>query len=258
MALDTSSYLTHAKKIVSDVSSYLSQNFGTIKVMRHKKDDHFGIQEDLEANQMYEDFFRKTTPEVGLFTEEGEQNLNSEYIWLVDPIEGTSNYRVGIPFFATQVCLVHNGDPLLSVISAPILGHTFWATKGQGAFFNDIKIIPQSVTESKKALVSFVKGTEKVHSEWYAKTLTTILPQVRTIRSFGSCGLEMCYTAAGMIDVFISHGCKPYDYVPASLIMSEVGLKVTNLEGKPWNIDYDSILATNKQLYPQIFNILNG
>src|SRR3990172_3448656 len=79
-------------------------------------------------------------PEISLYTEEGEKNLDSDLVWVVDPIDGTSNYRVGNPFYGTQICLLYRNDPLISIISAPSLKQTFRAIKGKGSFLNNNKI----------------------------------------------------------------------------------------------------------------------
>lgn len=250
------SYFKTANSVVDDVSEYLIKNFGGIKNITHKSDSHYGIEEDKIANQMYEDFFKEKTPELSLYTEEGERDLKNNLVWVVDPIEGTSNYRAGNPFFATQVCLLENDKPVLAIVNAPILRQKFTAIKGSGAYLNNKKIKPTKLNVLSRALIDQNRGMKNTDKDLSVKILSKIIKKVRTNRIFGSCGLEMCYAAAGITDIFLGSGSQIYDYLPGAFIAKEAGAKVANFKGSEWSILDNNILISNNVLVNDILKLL--
>lgn len=248
MKLNFHKYLKVARLAVEEASNYLKIHFGKIKKMTHKKDRHYCIVDDINVNNIYETLLKKFTPEVGLYTEEGKRDISSDLIWVVDPLEGTSNFRVGIPFFATQICLLENKIPVLSILKAPILSQDFYAIRGIGTFLNNKKVFISNTEDLNKCLINIGKGTNKEDNIWYTKTVTRILPHVRTIRSLGSCGLELAYTASGKIDCTIYNGGNSYDYAPGVFLIREANGMVLNEKGNEWKFGDSYLLATNKIL----------
>ena len=234
--------------VVREASKFLIANFGPTKNATHKTEHHFGIEDDIKLNDFYEKKLKRLTPEISLYTEEGEKNLDSDLVWVVDPIDGTSNYRVGNPFYGTQIFLLYRNDPLISIISAPSLKQTFRAIKGKGSFLNNNKIKVTPLVNLKESLVSIGKGTKYSDNLWYGGILKNMLEQVRTFRHFGSAGLELAYTASGKIDIYINKGAHFYDYTPGVLIVREAGGVVTDFNGNEWNINEDSLIASNRTL----------
>ena len=176
--------------------------------------------------------------------------------WVVDPIEGTSNYRVGNPFFATQVCLLENSQPVVSVVYAPYLKQMFTATIGKGTYLNDKKVDMETSKNIKESLISFNKGTSIKDLEWLAQTVKKILPKVRTIRMYGATGLDLAYVASGMIDININKGSQLYDYAPGVLLVRESGGVVLNEQGKNWEIKDNFIVASNSKLAIEVLKII--
>ena len=251
-------YLAVARKVAKEAGEYLLRNFGEVKMMTHKHDGHFGIEDDKVTNSIYEKLLKKSTPEVGLYTEEGRRDTSKELTWVIDPLEGTSNYRVGIPFFATQICLLKSKDPLISVIIAPKLSQEFYATKGGGTFLNGKKVSVSKLSNLSKALINIGKGTKHKDNIWYAKTVSKFLSHVRTIRSLGSCGLELAYCASGKIDAVIYNGAQPYDYATGVLLIREGGGTIVNEGGKDWQFGDRYLLVSNKNLVPKLHKILQN
>jgi myo-inositol-1(or 4)-monophosphatase len=250
-------YENTAGEINSLAAEFLKSHFGTPKTSTHKSDSHYGIQEDLEANKMYEDYLRKNTPEVALFTEEGERNLDNEFVWVVDPIEGTSNYKSCNPFWATQIALLQDGEPVISVVNAPVLGQKFTAVKGEGAYLNGIKIKPTSLKELNLALIDMCRGTKDIDKEWMASTLSKVIKHVRTNRVFGSSGLQTAYSASGITDIFINNGSQLYDILPGILIAREAGASVLNFNGGEWTSEDSGYIVSNKILAEAVIKLLN-
>jgi myo-inositol-1(or 4)-monophosphatase len=255
---DLDSYLKIATEISKKVGHFIIGEFGSVKEMSHKGGTHYTIKEDKIANDMYEEFLRKETPDIGLYTEEGERNLDKELVWIIDPIDGTSNYRVGNPFFVTQIALLHKGEPVVAVVYAPILNMEFSAIKGMGVFCNGKKIQVSLLSQMEKSLVAFSKGTDKVSADWLSKTISLLSDEVRTIRVFGSLGLDLSFTASGKIDIYVNSGSDLYDYAPGVLLIREAGGEVLNHDGDQWTYQDKTVVAGNKALVEEVVKILKG
>ena len=250
-------YLKIANKVVDAAADYLIKKFGSIKKMSHKEGSHYGIREDIDCNRLYEKLLTRYTPEFSLYTEEGKKSLENEYVWVVDPIDGTSNYSVGNPFFATQICLLAREEPVLSVVYAPLLKQRFVATKGGGSFLNNNQVFVGMLEDMKRAVLVVGKGTNPQDTDWYIDTIAKVLKSVRTVRNFGSCGLEMSYVASGKLDIYLNHGSHIYDYAPGVLMVSESGGQVINGDGKAWSIADKLLIASNKNLVSKVLEIIN-
>lgn len=249
-------FLKIANKIVNDVSKFLVDDFGAKKEMTHKTQSHFGIKNDLIANKMYEDYFKAKTPEISLYTEEGDKNLNHGYVWVIDPIEGTSNYRAGNPFWATQISLLNNSVPVLSIVNAPFLKMKFTAIKNKGAFLNSKKISVSSEENLDRALVDFGRGTKDSDKDWFSIVLSKLIKKIRTNRTFGACGLDIAMCAAGITDAYINLGSEIYDYLPASLLVSESGGNIVNFKGEKWTINDPDFLCGNTKIVSDILKLI--
>jgi len=249
-------YLKIANKVVDAAADYLIKKFGSIKTMSHKEGSHYGIREDIECNRLYEKLLTRYTPEFSLYTEEGKKSLENEYVWVVDPIEGTSNYSVGNPFFATQICLLSRKEPVISVVYAPLLKQRFIATKGGGAFLNNNQVFVDILEDMKRAVLVVGKGTNPQDTDWYIDTIAKVLKSVRTVRNFGSCGLEMSYVASGKLDIYLNHGSQIYDCAPGVLMIREGGGKVLNYRGEEWSLKDKDLIAANKTLVNKVLRII--
>ena len=254
--IDINKYFKIADEINNKVATFLLEKFGTKKEMFRKTDSHIGIPEDVESNNEYVNFLEAKSPNAGLYTEEGNKDLKSDMIWVVDSIEGTSNYRSGNPFWATQIALLYENDPLLAIVNAPSLNQKFWAMKARGAFLNGKKIRVNKLKDLGMALVDFGRGTKDVDKDWAAITLSNLGRKIRTNRAYGSSGLGIAYCAAGISDAYLASGGKVYDYLPACLIIREAGGVALNLKGKDWRMEDPDVLATNEALAGDILEVL--
>ncbi len=254
--IDLDKYFKVAETINDKVSDFLLDSFGGQKNMIHKSDSHYSISEDLKSNEMYESYLKENTPEVALYTEEGERNLNNDLVWVVDPIEGTSNYRGGNPFFASQIALLYKDEPVIAIVNAPVLKQKFSAIKGRGSFLNGKPIKPTTLTDISKTLLEMSRGTKDSDKDWYVETMRKVIKKVRTVRSFGSTGLCLSYLAAGIVDIYVSSGSQPYDYLPGSLIVRESGAVTLNEDGDGWDYKDSLMLASNQKLATEMLKII--
>jgi myo-inositol-1(or 4)-monophosphatase len=246
-----------ALSVSRKAGNYLKENFGSFKVTKAKEYLHYGIKEDVVCNTIYENYLKRYTPKVSLYTEEGSRVLGSDFTWVVDPIDGTSNYAVGNPLFVTQIALLEKQEPILSVIYAPILKQEFVSIKGKGSFLNGNKVSVSKKVIGERFSVSFAKGREMIYSNWYIEVMGSMVKRASTPRVFGSAGIEMAYTAAGKLDCFLSNGCKIYDLVPGYLLIKEAGGLIVNDKGKEWSLKDSFLLAGNRKLVKNIQKIIN-
>jgi len=247
-------YLDIAKIVAGQAGKFLKSRFGGIKEMSEKETGHFEIPEDKQTNEIYEKYLKKVTPEIGLYSEESERNLTQDLTWVIDPIEGTSNYRIGVPFFATQICLVEKGELVVAVINAVCTDNMYWAIKGKGAFQNN-----SSIKIGKERLN---RGLVAVERGWGNNFANEAVKQFggrsRTIRWYGATGLSMAFTAAGGIDLYLNKGSNLYDYAPGVLLVRESGGVVWNLAGEEWNINSREVIAGNREIVEEGLEVLRS
>lgn len=182
-------------------------------------------------------------PDHGIVGEEGTAvNPDAEYQWIIDPIDGTSNFVNGIPIFGASIALAKDGEVILGVIYNPVTDSLFVAEKGKGATYNG-KTIQVSEQDAKNGLVTFGYGAGL--GELRDKTLLAACAYFKSRRTLGSTAVELCYIARGGIEGTIIKALKPWDYAAGALIVTEAGGMVTDHTGAPWKIDSGDILASN-------------
>lgn len=246
--------LSIGTQAVQQAGKFLLQNFGSTKKTQHKSGTHYGIAEDIQSDQIIRDFLKKYSPTVSIFSEEGG-HFNPELGWVVDALDGTSNYRVGIPMFVVQLALVKNEMTVVSVVFAPALDLLFTATKGRGATLNRQPIQVSGVTAINESMVSLNKGTQRKDLRWYASTVTKVMRYVRTTRHFGSAGLMLAYVASGKLDGYLDSGSQLYDVAPGTLLVREAGGIVMNFKGNEWSVDDRTVVASNPHLVHRLVNM---
>ncbi len=177
---------------------------------------------------------------------------------MIDPLDGTTNFAHGYPFFCVSIALEQNGQVALGVVYNPISDELFYAVRGEGAFLNDEKIhvsMVESINESLMA-TGFPPDTRHspINNMSEFKTLTDMS---HGVRRDGSAALDLCYVACGRIDAFWERKLAPWDVAAGSLIVEEAGGKVSNLEGDALDIDRGHILASNGLIHSQIIHVLH-
>ncbi len=154
---------------------------------------------------------------------EGEEGL-----WCIDPIDGTSNFVNGVPYFAVSVALMRRGRPVLGVVHDPVAGETFYAASGGGAFLDGEPLpIKGFVPQLRNAMA----GADLKRVPRALATALVDRPPIASLRSFGAGTLEWCYVAAGRMDVYLHGGQKLWDYAAGSLILAEAGGSMAGLHG---------------------------
>lgn len=194
-----------------------------------------------------------------LSEEAGEIRQDSEYKWIIDPIDGTVNYANGIPICCVSIGLEIGGKMEMGAVYNPFINEFFFAQRGFGATMNDKKI---SVTDRADVLKScLVTGFPYTYLDMPNGPLQVFEKFIRKgvpVRRLGSAAIDLCWVAAGRFDGFYEHKLNAWDSAAGFLIVEEAGGKVTDLSGKPYNPYQPGIIASNGKIHDELVRIVNG
>jgi len=202
---------------------------------------------DLASQRVIHEFLLRECPGHGFLGEEetGLSSAVSEYRWIVDPLDGTSNYVHRFPYYAVSVAVEHQGRLLAGAIYDPTRDEMFAAARGEGARLNGERIEPSSTERLAQAMAVASLPPKTTPESPEVRRFLRILSQAQTVQRTGSAALNLCYVAAGRMDAFWSTTLKPWDMAAGVLIVEEAGGKVTAIDGGPFRLENPSVLATN-------------
>lgn len=237
--------LDKGKQGLATEADLLSEKFVMKEIKKHYPDHKILSEEDAFKNDHK-------------FKEASEE----EYMWLIDPLDGTNNFYNRVPYFCVSLALARGNKPLVGVVYNPVTCELFYAIKGKGAYYirlvgdKEVKIKLKTGSMKKKrfeeALLSANLTSKRVE-----KDLLKSFPQVRAMRRFGSAALEISYVAAGMLDAYWEYSLQPWDIAAAGLICEEAGVKISSIKGEEFHPFCQSVLAANNHLYPELLTILD-
>lgn len=202
---------------------------------------------DKKAEQIILDILNKNFPSYSRLSEEsGIKDKDSDYEWIVDPLDGTSNFTTHHPYFAVAIALSYKNEVVISVVYDIVLDEMYWAVKDNGAYRNNKKISVSKNTILKKSLISYTHGSTVAETKKAFKLYEHFHLKAQKCRNFACTSLQMAQTAAGYNEVFISLGPKIWDVAAGALLIKEAGGIVTGTQNKAWNTKSKSIVAGNK------------
>ncbi len=211
----------------------------------------FYTDADLAAQAAIVERIRSREPQAAILAEENIQPpAGATSIWVIDPLDGTTNYSRHIPVFSTSIALVRDGRPVLGVIYDPLQDDLFAAEADRGATLNGQPIHVSTASDIREAVIGLDWGRgEEARArelEWLRRTGL----QSRTIRAIGSAALGMCYLAAGWIDVYYHGALMPWDGAAGKIIIEEAGGVLVNHRAQPWNYVEPDCIGCNPGLMP--------
>jgi len=214
---------------------------------------------DLAAQETLVKIIRARFPQHGILSEEGlKPGRDAETVWVLDPLDGTTNYAHRLPCFSVSVG-VAQGDALLAgVVYDPLHEHLFCAERGAGATLNGerLHVSKTSDLDSVVAGAGFPRDADA-----RAELMTALLTcskSIRTFRSFGSAALDLSYVAAGWTDAYFHWSLSPWDCAAGGLIVMEAGGAITDIAGRPWSYTSPSCLATNGRLHAAFLELMRA
>ena len=225
-----------------------------------KAPNDFVTEVDQAAEQVIIETLLAAYPGHGILAEEsgGEHGAqDSEYVWIIDPLDGTTNFIHGFPSYCVSIGLSVRGKMEQAVVYDPTRNDLFTATKGRGAFLNDRRIRVSKRTDLTGTLLAtgfpFRKGDNFPR---YLAMLSDIMPRTAGLRRPGAAALDLAYVAAGRTDGFFESGLKPWDIAAGSLLVTEAGGLIGNFTGEADYMDHGECVAAPPRIYGQLVSIL--
>jgi len=214
-------------------------------------------QADVECEAAIREIILERFPEHGFYGEEfGRTQTDSEYLWLVDPIDGTKAFVRQYPFFSTQIALMHNGEIVLGVSSGTMMDELAWAEKGLGAWLNGERLAVSDIADPDRAAVSTGNLKSLARGDGWQR-LGKIVADADRIRGYGDF-YHYHLLAAGKIEAVIESDVNILDIAALAIIVSEAGGLFTDLNGNPLDLDTRSVLAANPALHGHYLDLLKG
>ncbi|HQN50955.1 MAG TPA: inositol monophosphatase family protein [Phenylobacterium sp.] len=248
-------------KVMSDAARKaargLNRDFGELaelQVSRKGAADYVSAA-DIKAEQVLFEALSKARPGYGFLGEERGliEGTDKTHTWIVDPLDGTTNFLHAIPHFAINIALQREGVVVAAVTYNPITNELFWAEKGKGCFVNDKRLrVAARRHLDESVLATGIPFLGHGQHARFLKELHQISQRVAGVRRYGSAALDLAYVAAGRFDGFWERDLKPWDIAAGTLLVSEAGGKVTDLDGGEDMLKTGAILAANLELHPQV------
>jgi myo-inositol-1(or 4)-monophosphatase len=232
---------------------------GALEVRTKQRND-FVTRVDQAAEAAIIEVVRKAYPDHAVLAEESGKSAGSaEYEWIIDPLDGTTNFIHGFPQYCVSIGIRHRGALAHGVVYDPIRNELFTASKGRGAFLNDRRIRVSKCARLGDALV----GTgfpfkEVARLEVYVKQLDTLMRASSGVRRAGAAALDLAYVACGRLDAFWEMGLSAWDMAAGALMILEAGGLVGDLRGEGGYLESGEILAATPKLFPPLVEALSG
>ncbi len=237
---------------------FLKKNYTKKNIFFYKKNGVVSAS-DIGAEKIILDNLSSHFPDHSFLSEEKGiiEGKKSDYLWIIDPLDGTTNFLHKLPHFCTSIALMIKGEMALGVIYQPMLDELFTAESGMGAKLNGQKIAPGTMKEIKKSVIVMGRGAEASEKLRFGKIFDRLVTQVRSIRIPGATAIDICYVACGRFDAMVNNDCNLYDCAAGNLIAKEAGTIVTDFKGNNWKpMQKTNVLVTNKYLHSKFINIL--
>ncbi len=244
-------------------SKSLVRDFGEVEQLQvsRKGPGDFVSAADQKAEQTLIQELSKARPKYGFLAEEtglikGEDTSNR---WIIDPLDGTTNFLHGLPHFAISIALERDGKPFAGVVYSPITDELFWAENGQGAYLNNERLRASGRRNLEDCLIA-TGMPYKGHTSHpnYPQMLDQVWGSTAGIRRFGAAALDLAYTAAGRYDGFFEFSLSPWDIAAGLIIVQEAGGMVTDPDGETLAIEEGNVLASNGHIHNDLIDTLHN
>jgi myo-inositol-1(or 4)-monophosphatase len=252
--------LNFAIEIARDAGNVLVQKLGTAKVST-KGDINLVTEADVAAENLIIDRIRSYYPQHEILAEESGETVlvggkKSEWKWIIDPLDGTTNYAHGYPCFCVSIALERAGQLEIGVVYDPMRDEMFAAERGQGATLNDRKIRVSTVDQLSGAMLCTGFPYNVRERPDFAREFTNFTMIAQAVRRDGSAALDLAYVACGRFDGFWEDGLSPWDIAAGALLIFEARGRVTNFNDQPLDIYNEQVLATNGLIHDAMMKVL--
>ncbi|MBI1909296.1 MAG: inositol monophosphatase [Deltaproteobacteria bacterium] len=246
------------RKIALEAGAIQMRHFGKKHRIRFKGEINLVTEVDVACEKKVVGEILKNFPDHEILAEEsGRSDARSDYCWVIDPLDGTTNYAHGYPLFCHTVGLTYRGEVILGVVYEPNLREFFFAEKGKGAWLNGRRIRVSRTAPLKRALLA--TGFAYNIGEIYKRSLAQFegfLVTAQAVRRDGVAAVDLAYIAAGRFDGFWETGLWPWDVAAGTLLLKEAGGEVTGFEGGLFDLQAKEILASNGRIHQEMVKVL--
>ncbi|QDR81098.1 inositol monophosphatase family protein [Sporomusa termitida] len=252
--IDLFGVIDRLKQLVAEIGKFQQENLGSAKLALAVKSTAIDIVTEIDKKSEAKliAFVKEYYPAHAILAEEsGRSAAQSDYLWIIDPLDGTTNYAQGLPIFSVSIALAYRGQTILGLVYAPVLAELYYAVRGQGAFLNDRPIHVAAKTNLLDSVLAtgfpYDVAEHPVNNIDY---FTRLLPKTRAIRRFGSAAYDLASVACGRFDGYWELNLSPWDAAAGILLVEEAGGTV-----QPFRQDRKvSIIAGNNTIVGQIYN----
>ncbi|MCM3493972.1 inositol monophosphatase [Paenibacillus lactis] len=270
--VSSKSYTAVAINCAAKAGEWIKSRLGSVKQLSTKTSPQDIVTEvDKGAEQMIRKLILTHFPDHAILGEEGVEPgaeaaaralkaaQEEEYLWIIDPVDGTTNYVHGFPFYSVSIALAHRGEVIVGVIYDPSRDELFVAEKGKGAYVHgNPTYVSKESQLSESLLATGFPIDSKVNLPLNMAELHALLPRVRNVRAGGSAALHLAYVAAGRLSGYWEHGLSAWDIAAGALLVQESGGAVTDTDGRPFDLSVRNIAATNGLIHQGLLDTLKG
>jgi myo-inositol-1(or 4)-monophosphatase len=246
-------------QISREAGQLIRNGFGKTHSIEFKTNElNLVTETDKASEKLITDFIRKKYPAHGILAEEGsEANKSAEYLWVIDPLDGTTNFAHGLPIFSVSIGLQKNGETIAGVVYDVMRDVVFSAEKDNGGFENGKRInVNKNANLGHGMLVTGFPYDIRENPDKAFERFIAFLKHARGIRRLGSAAIDFCYVANGVFDGFWEVSLHPWDLCAGKLIVEEAGGIVTDFDSNPIDIYTKRILATNGLVHQKMIDVM--
>ena len=251
--------LEAATSAAREAAEVLRSGFGVEQAIRYKGEVDLVTEVDEQAERVIKEILVGAFPSYGMLAEEGGRvSGGGDARWIVDPLDGTTNFAHGLPIFAISIALERAGEVVLGVVHDPIREETYVAERGRGATLNGEPIRVSDTDGLIRALIATGFPYDRAEMPEALELFGRFAALTRGMRRLGATALDLCYVAAGRLDGYYERGIWPWDIAAGSLILEEASGKVTDYRGSELDLEGREIVASNGALHPALLSITGG
>lgn len=246
-----------AVALTHKAGALLMEKFDQSIEIHYKGDINLVTEADKMSENLIIEAIRRNFPDHGILSEESPAILDgSSMRWIIDPLDGTTNYAHGYPVFCVSIALEKDGEIILGVIYDPTRRDTFIAVRGEGAFLNGKRLAVSKTSDLTRSLLATgfpydIRESKENNLDYF----TMMAKEAQAIRRAGAAALDIAYVAAGRFDGFWELKLQPWDMAAGCLLIEEAGGKITDIFGKPWKLLSPNILVTNGLIHKQMMAV---
>ena len=247
-----------ARKAALEAGNLLKGYLGKVGEVEYKAKNSLVTEADRIAEDLIIEIISDRYPTHGILAEEsGIEREESNYLWIIDPLDGTTNFTHSYPFFSVSIALEIDGELKIGLVYDPMKDEMFIGERGKGALMNDKEIYVSDTlnVEESNLCTGFIHTADWMVEE-NLRHFGNFIRRARAVKRDGSAALDLCYVACGRYDGFWELGLNPWDTAAGYLIVEEAGGRVTKLRGEKYSINDQEILATNGKIHDEMMNVL--